>query len=99
MDRRQYIRRGPDRQIWGRLLGQVILGCLALTLSVVPSLADQPTLARLSFWVPPERMAEFEAVYEREIAPVLGLHDLVRSAMESRATADSVSSPYTSAIL
>ena len=27
-----------------------------------PVAADEPTLARLSFWVPPERMSAFEAV-------------------------------------
>ena len=29
------------------------------------------TLARLSFWVPPERMAEIEAAYEEQVVPVL----------------------------
>ena len=34
------------------------------------------TVARLSVWVPPERMDEFEEVYERQLAPVLRPHGL-----------------------
>ena len=33
--------------------------------------AGEPTLARLSFWVPPERMEEFEATYEEQAVPIL----------------------------
>lgn len=42
--------------------------------------ATEPTLARLSFWVPPEHMAEFAATYEKMIAPVLQKRGLVESA-------------------
>ena len=52
--------------------------------------ADEPTLARLSFWVPPERMAEFEAAYEEQVVPILKKHGLVESSERGRATADSV---------
>jgi len=34
------------------------------------------TVARLSVWVPPERMDEFEEVYERQLAPLLRPHGL-----------------------
>ena len=52
--------------------------------------ADEPTLARLSFWVPPERMAEFEATYEEQVVPILQQHGLVESSQRGRATVDSV---------
>ena len=55
-----------------------------------PLPAAKPTLARLSFWVPPERMAEFEIAYETTLAPLLKPHGLVASSERSRATADSV---------
>ena len=38
-----------------------------------------PTLARLSFWVPPERMAEFATDYEEKVIPILKRHGLVES--------------------
>ena len=34
------------------------------------------SLARLSFWVRPERMADFGAVYEEQVAPHLAERDL-----------------------
>ena len=52
--------------------------------------ADEPTLARLSFWVPPERMAEFEATYEEQVAPILKKHGFVKSSEQGRTTVDSV---------
>jgi signal transduction histidine kinase/ligand-binding sensor domain-containing protein len=50
----------------------------------------EPTLARLSFWMPPERVADFEAAYEERIAPLLQERGLVESAQRGRATVDSV---------
>jgi DNA-binding NtrC family response regulator/ligand-binding sensor domain-containing protein len=46
------------------------------------------TLARLTFWVPPAQLAEFEAVYETRIAPILSKHGLVESAERGRPTAE-----------
>ena len=48
------------------------------------------TLARLSFWVPPERMADFGAAYENQVAPCLAKHGLVASSERGRATMDGV---------
>ena len=48
------------------------------------------TLARLSFWMPPERMEDFKTAYQEQIAPILERHGLVASAQRGRATADSV---------
>ena len=55
-----------------------------------PVIANEPILARLSFWVPPERMAEFEAEYEEQIVPILKKHGLVESSQRRRATVDRV---------
>lgn len=42
---------------------------LLLLLALPPALlAEEPTLARLSFWLPPERMDEFAAVYAEQTA-------------------------------
>jgi len=49
-----------------------------------------PTLARLSFWVPPARMSEFEAAYEAKVIPILRRYGLVSSSRPERATPDSV---------
>ena len=55
----------------------------AMALLLILSLAnstratpEDPVLARLSFWVPPERHAEFEVVYEAEIRPWMEAHGL-----------------------
>ncbi|OGG51169.1 MAG: hypothetical protein A3F84_19335, partial [Candidatus Handelsmanbacteria bacterium RIFCSPLOWO2_12_FULL_64_10] len=45
-----------------------------------------PTLARLSFWVPPERMAEFEVAYREKLVPILKAHGLAESSERGRAT-------------
>ena len=62
--------------------------CLLLTFG--PSWAAEPTLARLSFWMSPERMDEFATAYQQKLLPILKGHGLVESAQPSRATVDSV---------
>ena len=66
-----------------------------------PAWADDqpvaPTLARLSFYVSPQRMAEFETVYNAKVVPISGLS---RSHRDSRhrlfpATEWSVAAPVT----
>ncbi|MBI2502556.1 MAG: hypothetical protein HYW07_04910 [Candidatus Latescibacteria bacterium] len=49
-----------------------------------------PALARLSFYLPPDRMAEFATTYEEKITPLLKTHGLVESSEKGRATPDSV---------
>ena len=59
----------------------------------LPAWADHPvapTLARLSFWVPPDRKAEFEAAYQAKVLPILKAHGLTESSEKGRATVDSV---------
>ena len=47
-------------------------------------------MARLSFWVPPERMEEFERIYHDRLLPVLEGGGLITSNQWSRPTVDSV---------
>ena len=71
--------------------GRVIAGSLlCLVLSCAASGAAEPTLARLGFWVPPERMDEFEVAYEKQVAPILKRHDLVASSERRPVTVDSI---------
>ena len=55
-----------------------------------PTQAEAPTLARLSFRVAPERMANFESAYTSRVVPLLKKHGLVESSEKGRATSDSV---------
>ena len=48
------------------------------------------TVARLSVWVPPERMDEFEEAYKRQLAPILQRHGLVEFSERGRTTVDTV---------
>ena len=64
--------------------------CTTLLLLSASANAAEPTLARLSFWVPPERMSEFEAAHEAQVVPFLKQHGLVASSQQGRATKDSV---------
>ena len=64
--------------------------CLVLVLSVAECWAAEPTLARLSFWVSPKRMGEFEAAYQVQIVPMLKQYGFMESSERGRATVDSV---------
>ena len=68
----------------------IVLIVLILEMAVVECGAAEPTLARLSFLVPAEQMAEFESDYHEKVAPVLKRHNLVESSRQGRATVDSV---------
>ena len=48
------------------------------------------TLARLSFWVSPESLGDFEAAYRKKITPILRQHDLEESSEPGRATVEGV---------
>jgi len=47
------------------------IGLLSLLISPIPVWSEEPTLARLSFWVPPEQVNEFAAIYAEKILPLL----------------------------
>lgn len=74
------------------LLARHVYMALVLWLLTLPGTASaqRPSLARLSFWVAPERMADFERTYESQIVPLLDAHGLVPSSETGRATVDSV---------
>jgi len=48
------------------------------------------TLARLSFWVPPEQNADFESAYRMKVVPILKAHGLVESPKQGRYTPERV---------
>ena len=75
------------QRIFPLILGIVISSLLG---SFCPVSAQEPTLARLAFWVPPERMGEFGVAYAEQVAPLLKKHGLVASSERGRATVDSV---------
>ena len=52
--------------------------------------AEEPTLARLVFWVPSERLEEFGAAFAEQVVPVLKEHGLVASLERGRTAVDSV---------
>jgi len=54
------------------------------------SVSPVPILARLSFWLAPERLRAFEAVYEQEVVPLLQKHQWIASSERGRTTTDSV---------
>ncbi len=68
----------------------LILSVLLLVGLSLPSAAAESTLARLSFWVPPERMAEFGRVYQDQLAPILQERGFAPAEETGRATVDSV---------
>ena len=70
-------------------VGCVVLICFVLVFCA-ESRGAEPTLARLSFWVPPERLVEFEGAYRKQVLPILVGHGLKESPERGRATADSV---------
>ena len=69
------------------LIGTLLAYCV---LPVAQGWATEPTLARLSFWTPPERMTEFEAAYQEKVSPILKRHGLIASSENVRAPADSI---------
>lgn len=73
-----------------KALEGLICVCFVLVLQVSQSWSAEPTLARLGFWVPPERMTEFEAAYGKQLVPLLKQHGFKTWAGPARATVDSV---------
>ncbi|MEW6753602.1 MAG: sigma 54-interacting transcriptional regulator [Candidatus Latescibacterota bacterium] len=57
---------------------------------MAPTAARQLCLARLSFWVPAGRTAEFQEAYCRHLLPLLGRHGLAASAEPGRPTIEGV---------
>ena len=49
-----------------------------------------PTLARLSFWVHSEKIAEFETAYQAKVVPILARHGLVGSSRKARSASEGI---------
>ena len=75
---------------WKAILSSVLTAVGLSLLLYTGVRAIEPTLARLSFWVPPERMAEFEAAYEKQVLPLLKEQGLVEASRRGRVTSDSL---------
>ena len=73
---------------WRRSTALCLLLPFVILLSTSLSFATDPTLARLSFWVSPERMAVFGATYKEKAVPILKQHSLLASAQRGRTTPD-----------
>ena len=78
-------------------IGIHALGCIALSLAGIDGWAatgtsgmGTPTLARLSFWVPGEKMGEFETAYQAKVVPILARHGLVGSSRIARSASEGI---------
>ena len=65
----------------------LLLGSFAAALA---SESAEPTLARLSVWLPSAQHQDFAATYEQELVPLLQVHGLQPVDRQGRATADSI---------
>ena len=74
------------RQVCYLVFGVTVLSLL----NISPVAAGEPTLARLAFWVPPDRMEAFGQAYVERLVPLLRQRGLVESDEGGRATADGV---------
>ena len=63
---------------------------LALQFSMPSASASEPTLARLSFFIPSERSTEFETAYTNKALPVLKTNDFDESSETGRVVPDSI---------
>ena len=73
------------------LIGVLILALApGLAAEKPDSLRQEPILGRISFSVPPGRMAEFEKAYEEKVVPVMKRFGLLPVAERGRATPDSI---------
>ena len=52
--------------------------------------AEEPTLVRLSFAVPPAQMAAFETAYQQQLVPILQTHGLSAAAEQNPTSVDSI---------
>ncbi|MDP6038462.1 MAG: hypothetical protein QGG64_07925, partial [Candidatus Latescibacteria bacterium] len=71
-----------------RISNFVLSICLLILVSNAE--AKDPTLARLYFEVPPERMAEFEVAYRTQLLPVLKKYGMEESTLRGRETPDHI---------
>jgi len=72
------------------LIRTIAIVCVVLALTRAACWSTEPTLARMSFWAQPGRMAEFETAYKEQILPLLRAHGMKESVEKGRTTPDSV---------
>ncbi|MDA0710666.1 MAG: hypothetical protein O3B73_10710, partial [bacterium] len=78
-------------RFWSPGLISLFVLILVQALPATDCWGTEPTLLRHAFWgVSPEKMAEFEAAYEKQVVPLLEKHGLIASSEQGRATVDSV---------
>ena len=81
----------PKTASWLSLLVPLLCLIASCPISADSSTAAEgPTLARLSFWLPAERIHEFEAAYEGQLVSILQEHGLALSAHRGRPTVEGV---------
>jgi ligand-binding sensor domain-containing protein len=82
----------------GGIVSKYYLAFVIMLLSIVPFDASenshQPTrlgnaLARVSFWLPPDRIPEFELIFHKNVVPILSKYNLQVSSYQSQSTVDS----------
>ena len=64
----------------------VISVCIAATLAGGDARSAEPTLARLTFWVPPEKQAEFAVAFDQRMLSLLKQQGLIESNEQGRPT-------------
>ncbi len=70
---------------YNALLYTLLLLCLAH-----PALADEPTLARVSFWIDAQQQQAFARAYDAEVVPLLKERGLIPSAIPTRTAVDGI---------
>ena len=76
-----------------RLIRRCLLAALVVLSGAPTSVradAEDPVLARLSYWVPPDRVGEFETLYNEEIRPWMEARGLQQHPSRGRATVPGV---------
>ncbi len=73
-----------------KLLHICVLWIVSIFLIQPPDLQAEQTLARMCFWIPPERMTEFETAFEDKVVPFLKTQGLEVSSTPGRPTVSNV---------
>ena len=83
--------RQPRRVLCVQLCYAGLIRCALWFLLILPSaLQAEQTLARMCFWVPSDRMSEFETAFQDKVVPLLKTQGLMVSSTPSRPTMDNV---------
>ena len=72
------------------VMRSIVRLCFCLMISALHCEGAEPLLGRLAFWVPPERLVEFEESYRTQVVPFLEKHDIIQHTDRGRSVIDSV---------